>query len=309
MRHNVRGILFLCAGIAVFSLQDLILKRLSGLYPLHEAMVLRSLAAIPALFVLAVWDGGARAFASSGWRPMALRGGLNFLAYTCYYLALAALPLATTVALFFTAPLFITALAVPFLGERVTTARWTALLAGFAGVLVIVRPGSAFFDWAALLPLFSGLFYASAQILARRMGARETATAMSFYSNLAFLAGATLLSLIFGAGAHADESQPSLAFLLRGWSTPPPVDLALMLSCGLIAALGLTLLTQAYRLAEASLVAPFEYTALFWGLLWGWLFWQDWPGPADWAGIAVLVAAGLVLLYGDRASAAQDPAE
>lgn len=305
--RRLNGILFLLAGIAVFSVQDLILKFLSGAYPLHEAMVLRSLAAIPALLVLALWDGGLATLASRGWRAMAARGVLNFCAYTAYYLALAALPLATTVALFFTAPLFITALSVPFLGERVTGARWMALLTGFAGVLIIVRPGSALFDWAALLPLFSGLFYAAAQIFARRMGVRESATAMSFYSNLAFLGGATILSAVFGGGAFADEGQASLGFLTRGWSDPSLRDLALMLSCGVIAAVGLTFLTQAYKLAEASLVAPFEYTALIWGLTWGWFFWQDWPEPIEWAGIAVLVAAGLILLYGDRHSAEPEP--
>lgn len=304
--RTIAGVTFLIAGIAVFSVQDLILKLLSGAYPLHQAMVLRSLAAIPALLLLALWDGGLRTLASSGWRGMAARGVLNFLAYTSYYLALAALPLATTVALFFTAPLFITALSLPFLGERVTPARWLALFAGFAGVLIIVRPGSDVFEWAALLPLFSGLFYGLAQILARRMGQHETATAMSFYSNFAFLGGAAILSGIFGTGALADEAQASLAFLTRGWATPTTRDLLLMLSCGVIAAIGLTFLTQAYRLAEASLVAPFEYTALVWGLLWGWLFWQDWPEPTDWAGIAVLVAAGLILLYGDRRPARRE---
>lgn len=307
--RTIAGVAFLLTGIAVISVQDLILKLLSGAYPLHQAMVLRSLAAIPALLLLALWDGGPRTLASAGWRGMAARGILNLFAYTCYYLALAALPLATTVALFFTAPLFITALSVPFLGERVTPARWLALVGGFAGVLIIVRPGSDVFEWAALLPLFSGLFYGLAQILARRMGRQETATAMSFYSNFAFLGGATLLSALFGTGAFADEAQASLAFMIRGWATPTTRDLSLMLSCGVIAAVGLTFLTQAYRLAEASLVAPFEYAALVWGLLWGWLFWRDWPDMVDWAGIAVLVAAGLILLYGDRTRPQQDPAQ
>jgi drug/metabolite transporter (DMT)-like permease len=92
----------------------------------------------------------------------------------------------------------------------------------------------------------------------------------------------------------------SLAFLVRGWSMPGLADLLMMMACGAIAAIGLTLLTQAYRLADASLLAPFEYVALFWALAWGWLVWGDWPTSAVWAGIAILVATGLFLFYLER---------
>ncbi len=87
---------------------------------------------------------------------------------------------------------------------------------------------------------------------------------------------------------------------MRGWAWPALGDLLLMMACGLVAAIGLTLLTQAYRMAEATLVAPFEYTALFWGVLWGWIMWGDWPDAIAWLGIAILIGAGLVLLYTDR---------
>lgn len=308
MSQNIRGILFLLAGIAVFSLQDLILKLLSGAYPLHEAMVVRSIAAIPFLLLIAHRDGGLGTLLSPGRGQMLGRGVMNFLAYTSYYLALAALPIATTVTLYFTAPFFITALSILFLGERVTALRWITLLGGFAGVLVVMRPGGEAFSWAMVLPVFASFFYAAAMIVARRIGGQETATAMAFYSNLTFLIGALALAAVFGSGAHADESQKSMAFLLRGWTVPPAADLALMAACGLIAAVGLTLLTQAYRIGQANAVAPFEYSALFWGLMSGWLVWGDWPDRPTWAGIAMLVGAGLVLLYSERRNPTEEPA-
>lgn len=298
-RNNARGIACLIAGIAIFSVQDLVLKVISDGYPLHEAMLIRSLSAIPFLLILVQREGGLHTLASAGMRAMGLRGVLNFFAYTFYYLALAALPLATTVALYFTAPLFITALSILFLGEKVTTGRWIALLAGFAGTLIMVRPGSDLFDWAALLPVTSGLFYGAAMVMTRRLGVRDTAPAMAFHSNLVFLFGALALSLVFGRGGFDGSLHESLSFLVRGWVTPTLSDLGLMMTCGLVAAVGLTLLTQAYRMAEATLVAPFEYTALFWGVLWGWLFWSDWPDMVAWIGITVLIGAGLVLLYTD----------
>lgn len=294
---NIRGIVFLCAGIAIFSVQDLILKLLSGSYPLHQAMVLRSLSAIPFMLAI-VWgfDGSLRTLISPRWPAMLGRGVLNFLAYTAYYLALAALPMPTTVALYFTAPLFITILSVLMLGEHVSFRRWLAVAAGFGGVVIMVRPGGALFDWAALLPVFCGAAYALSMILARTMGTRDSAAAMAFWGNIAFLLCATGLSLWFGAGGHAEAAHPSLAFLTRGWVMPTQTDFWLMCACGFIAAVGLTLLTQAYRIGQSSVVAPFEFSFAFWGILWGWLFWGDLPDALGWIGIGVIIAAGIYVL-------------
>lgn len=298
---SVSGVGYLVAGIAVFSVQDLILKHLSGTYPLYEAMVLRSLTALPFLLVLVHLGGGLRTLVTPGWRIMLARGFVMFAAYTCYYLALAALPLATTVALYFTAPLFITLLSVLVLAERVGPRRWSAVAAGFGGVVIMVRPGSDLFDWAALLPLVSGLSYGIAMIAARRLGATETAAALAFWGNLVFLGCALVMTAVLGGGDFAREDHASLAFLLRGWVAPGLGDLGLMMACGLIAAAALTLLTQAYRVSESNLVAPFEYTAMIWGVLYGWLFWRDWPDALGWAGIAVIIGAGLYVLYREGA--------
>ena len=178
-RESTRGILFLVAGVAVFSLQDVILKWLSGDYPLHQAMVIRSLTAIPFLLGLLHLEGGTKLLFTAGTRAMVGRGLIMFLAYFTYYIALPALPLATTVALYFSAPLFITALSVVILGETVGPRRWIALALGFAGVVIVVRPGSSLFDWAAILPVLSGLCYALSMIHARKLGTTETAAALA----------------------------------------------------------------------------------------------------------------------------------
>ena len=294
---NSRAILFLVAGIAIFSVQDLILKLLSGDYPLHQAMVLRSLTALPLLLLLVHRDGGLSTLFTRSTRAMILRGGVMFTAYTCYYLALAALPMATTVALYFSAPLFITILSVVVLKETVGPRRWVALFAGFAGVLIMVRPGGDLFDWAALLPVIAGLTYAVSMISARRLGSSETAPALAFWGNAVFLVAAIAMSAVLGPGAWEGNAHPSLAFLLRGWAMPTALDLMLMMACGVIAAIGLTLLTQAYRVAESSVVTPFEYTGLVWSVIYGWVFWRDWPVMTDWIGIAIITGAGLYILW------------
>ena len=294
------GILCLCAGIGLFAIQDLILKLLSGSYPLSEAMVLRGLTAMPLLMLLAVRDGGLRTLITPATGRMIARGVIMFMAYAAYYLALPALPIATTVALYFTAPLFITVLSVLWLKENVGWRRWAAVALGFSGVVVMVRPGAAMFDWAALMVLLSGLSYGGAMIFARKLGETETAPAMAFWGNFVFLVVALAMSTAFGSGAFANESHPTLAFLLRGWAWPSTIDALLMCGCGVIAALGLTLLTQAYRIADSNAVAPFEYSYMLWGVLWGWTFFNEWPDLISWIGIAIIMAAGLLVLWREK---------
>jgi drug/metabolite transporter (DMT)-like permease len=262
-------------------------------------MVLRCLVAVPCLLVITrLYDGTLTTLISPSWPMMLARGVLNFVAYTAYYLALAALPMATTVALYFTAPLMIVILAVLFLKEKVSLDRWIALSVGFLGVLLMVRPGSLIFDWATLLPILCGTTYAALMIMARVMGQRDSAAAMAFWGNAAFLAAATALSLIYGwnddAGGH-----PSMSFLTRGWVWPTLWDGFLMGFCGVIAAVGLTLLTEAYRIAQSSSVAPFEFTFAFWGVLYGWVFFDDLPGGLGWIGLFVIIASGIYVLVNE----------
>lgn len=300
LSRNSAGILFLIAGIAVFAVQDLILKLLSGTYPLHQAMVLRSLTAVPFLLILVKLNGGLATLVTPGLPRMIGRGFVMFTAYTSYYLALAALPLASTVALYFAAPLFITLLSVLILNEKVSILRWFAVATGFAGVIIMVRPGSNLFDWAAPLAVISGLTYGISMVSARRMGSHETAAALAFWGNAVFLLCALILSAIFGSGEFAGAGHKSVAFMTRGWVWPTGFDILLMMACGVIAAAGLTLLTQAYRIAQSNVVAPFEYTALIWGVLYGWVFWSDWPDATGWVGIAIIVGSGLFVIWLER---------
>jgi drug/metabolite transporter (DMT)-like permease len=296
------GIGCLAAGVSIFTLQDLIVKLISGAYPVHQILTIRSLVAMPILLALVAFAGGLRTLLSPRAPILLVRGGIMFTAYTAYYLGLAALPLATCVSLYFASPLFITIFSVFLLKEQVGPRRWAAVLFGFLGVVAIVRPGSEIFEWAALLPVYAGLSYGFAQVLARKLGDTESAAVMASYNNLFFLIAGIALTAVLGGGSFADERHASLGFLLRGWATPSAVDLALMIACGIIAAVALTLLTEAYRAAEANIVAPFEYTALVWSVLLGWLFWRELPDAIGWAGMAVIVGAGLYLLR--RSSAA-----
>jgi drug/metabolite transporter (DMT)-like permease len=291
----------LCAGIFVFSFQDVVVKTVAGSYPVHEVITIRCLISIPILLAMLHWHGGIRAVISPRMGWLALRGGALMVSYTTYYLAFPVLPLASITALYFTVPLFVTAMAGPFLGEKIGLNRWIATLVGFAGVIVMMRPASGLFDWAALLPVGSALAYGAAALMARRLGTTDSAPVMAFYQNLLFLMGALTLAALFGQGGWAGDSQGSLAFLLRAWTLPSWPDFLLMAATGPIAAIGTVLLTQAYRMAEANLVASFEYTGLIWASLWGFTFWGEIPGAATLGGAALIIGAGLYMLYGARA--------
>jgi drug/metabolite transporter (DMT)-like permease len=149
--HRLKGIICLCAGIAIFSIQDVIIKLVSADYPVSEAITIRSIIALPLLLLLVHLDCGLGRLRSPYAAELMVRGALNLIAYTAYYLALAALPIASCVALFFTAPLFIVTLSVTWLGEAADYRRWAAVIVGFLGVVFVMRPGSEVFDWAALL--------------------------------------------------------------------------------------------------------------------------------------------------------------
>lgn len=290
------GILCLCLGIFIFSLQDAIIKAVSGDYPLTQVVATRCLVSAPILLAMIHFEGGIGAIISPEFRTLAGRAALLLLAYTTYYMAFPALPLADAVALYFTVPLFTIALAAPLLGEAIGWRRISAVLVGFAGVLVMLRPGEGLFEPAALLSLFAAVTYALAMLLARMVGSSASATVMAFYQNGVYLAGALGMAAFFHLTSIHEASHKSLDFLVRPWVWPTLKDFLLLASCGVIAAVAMTLITQAYRVAKASVVTSFEYIGMFWAPLWGFLFFGEIPYLTTIAGAALIVVAGLFAL-------------
>ena len=310
-RTRLWAALSLITGVFVFSLQDMILKYSSKTYPLTEVVSIRSTVGLIILLVFIHLTEGARKLLSPRLGLLTLRGLILLAAYGTYYMALPAMPLAQVVALFFMAPIFITALAYPMLGEKAEATHWLAIVVGFLGVIVTYWPkftGDAdapAFDWALLLPLAATVTYALAQLLARKLN-QDSAAVQGFHQNLMFLAGALILGLLFSLG-HFDQAglHPSAAFLMRDWIWGSWHDLLLLAVTGPIAALGTVLLSQAYRMAEANFVASFEYTGLIWGAGWGYLLWNEVPDKYMYAGAALIVGAGLYMLLSGRRTQAE----
>ena len=314
INRNLKGIAFLALGIAVFSIQDAVIKAVSASYPVTEAVVIRSIVGLPILLALVHYETGIGAILSRRSPMLVVRATVMLASYLVFYLAFPALPLADAVALWFMVPLIVTALAGPVLGERVPVQAWLAVGVGLLGVVIMLQPGTGLFKPAALLSLIAAFLYSVAMLMARRMGGTERASVMAFYQNLAFLFGPLALAGAFHAAGLEGSTDASLDFLVRPWVMPPLDDLLLMGSCGFVAAAGMSLLTAAYRAAEAHVITPFEYTGLVWTPLWGYVFWREVPAATTVVGAALIVGAGLWALLARRvadhkpATAAAPPA-
>ena len=295
---SVMAILYLCVGVAAFAIQDLIMKVASDDYPIHQALVIRALAALPIALIVGYMAGAFKAIKGST-RAMLPRSLLLVITNLSYYLALATLPLATVSALYLTAPLMITVLSVLLLQEKVNSAQWAAVIAGFVGMLFIVHPGYGEFEWAMTLPLLSALAYAGSVIFVRKMGGNDDSAVIAFQGTAWLSMAGVVLGLMLGFGEMEWEiqSHPSMDFLLRSWREPGLFDFLALLTSGVVGAAATLFLTKAYTSATASGLAPFEYTALIWSIVLGWLVWNHLPSGKEWVGIIILVAAGLASVY------------
>ena len=207
------------------------------------------------------------------------------------------MPMAQATAIFFISPILITLFSVLFLKETVGFWRWAAVVLGFLGVLIIVRPGAAAFQIAVLLPIGAAVCYAGFHTMTRRMGTTESAATMSVYTQITFIIVCVIIGLSVGDGRFAEQSNAALAFLFREWSWPAQADYKLFAIIGVGVACAGFLISQAYRLAPPAFVAPFEYVALPLAVFWGWAVFDEWPSGVTLIGIALIMAAGILTIW------------
>jgi drug/metabolite transporter (DMT)-like permease len=268
------GICCILAGIFCLAVSDGLAKWLGAFYSPIQLLFLRALIALPLVTALALFLGGRGALRTRHIGVHLLRGALNVVSAACFYLGLTMLPLAENTAVAFCAPLFVTAISVAFLGEKVSTGGWLAIFVGFAGVMVIVRPSPGNMQWAALLPLATALGYAVMMVSAKRIGARESMFTTMFHIVLG--------QLIF-AGLP-------LVFV---WKPIDGAHLPGFIGLAVCSTAGLGLITQAFRIAPASTVAPFDYFGLISAGLLGWFFWDELPSVWFYVGALMIAASGI----------------
>jgi drug/metabolite transporter (DMT)-like permease len=298
--NRLLAIACILGGVGLASMQDAVVKAMSGGYPAYETLLFRCVGSVPVL-VLALWhSGNMRRLATPLWPRLLLRGAILGMAYMCFVMAIAAMPIANAVAIYFTMPFFVAGLAGPLLGEKVRPHRWLAISAAFIGVLIMVRPGAGVFEPAAILAQLSALGYAVGQMIGRPISQHVPPVVISVWQNGIYLAIALALGLVFSLFDFGHFTHPSLVFLSRPFAIPTLFDGTLLFGHGLIAAVAMILFVNAYKLAEANFVAPFEYSAMIWAVLNGLLIFGDFPDVYTWIGAAVVIVAGILMIWRDR---------
>jgi drug/metabolite transporter (DMT)-like permease len=277
MSSNVKGVGFLVLAMLIISIQNIAIKWMGGDYSALEIVAVRSLVALPCTLLFYRYEGQQGLPTTQQPKLEYLRGIFLFLSYTTFMMGLAALSLADVEAIRFSGPLMITLLSVVILSEKVGLRRWLALLFGFIGVLLIVRPGSATFNLGSIFILISVIFYALMVILTRILHSNDSSATIAYFSSLVYLVAALVLAPLPAMIGEVSNAHPSLAFLIRAWSMPTFIDLIVMAGLGLVWAGWMYFLSRAYSMTQASIIAPFEYLSLPIKILWVFFIFQEIP--------------------------------
>ena len=298
--HKLRAVWFILIAITFATSQDAIVKAMSGAYPTWEAVAFRGATATPVFVAWAVLAGVNPFTRRAAWGLMFIRAVILFSAYMAFALAIATLPLANAVAIYFTMPFFIGGLSGWALGEKVPAHRWLAIVLGFIGVLISVRPGAETYHPASLLALYSAFGYAIGQMLSRKISQTTDPLLIANLQSLFYFGG----SLVFGAitiGLNLDaSSSPTFAAMTRSFVWPAPIDLSLMGLMGVFSCISSVFFVRAYQAAPASFVAPLEYSAMLFAVTYGIIWFKDYPDFYTLAGAGVVIAAGLFMVAMDH---------
>ena len=297
MDHRILGITCVVGAVAIFVLQDAVIKWLSGDYPLHEIVLARTASAIVVTLFVMRLEGGAHLLRTRRLGLHLTRSALLVIANCAFFMALAAMTIAEATSIFFVAPLMITAFSALLLGEIVGPRRWAAVCVGLVGVVVMLRPGEGVLRLAALLPIVAATAYALMQITTRRLGSTERASTIALYTQIGFIVASAAFGIAAGHGRFDPGDDPSLSFLLRAWTAPSARDALVFVAIGLVNGVGGYLMSQAYRISRPSAIAPFEYVALPMSVMWGVVFFGIWPDLVVYAGMALVCGSGLYVLH------------
>lgn len=275
---NLRGIRAMLAAVLVFAVMDTTLKLLAADYPPMQVAALRCLTSLPLVSGWLLWRGAWRSALRVRWGLHLLRALLGVVTLALFTYGVKALSLASAYAIFFVGPIIITALSVWILRERVDGARWLAIGAGMGGVLVALRPtGAGLLTLGGLAVLASAVCYAGSAISARIVARTDRPEHMTFWAMSLMAVGATLLALPDWVPVRTGHASLLGVLALSGFA-------------------GQIALTEAFRHGDASVVAPFEYTALAWGAAIDWLLWHSLPDRTTLLGAAIVIGSGVYLL-------------
>ena len=296
---NLKAVLNLLLAMFCISIMDAVIKMLSGGYALHQLVFIRALLSMIILLPILLRHG-IMALNTQRRGAHFLRGLFLVMANMTFYTGLASLPLAQASAVVFFSPVIITVLSWYFLGEQFGPFRWLAVLVGLTGMIFVVQPFSVQIELAYLWPLAAAFCYAGFTTVTRHIGDTESAALLAVTVQVSFLLASGLIGLTVGHGQFAGHADPGIEFLLRAWRWPPPGDVVYLAGIGGLSAITALSLSYAYRSAQASFLAPFEYAILPLVLLWGYLIFSEFPDTLALFGIVLIAIGGIIVWLDGR---------
>lgn len=288
LRHDIRrGALMMLGATALFTIMSAMIKGVSDEIHFIETMFFRSAFALPVVFAIALRSRDWKVLRTKRLPGHLLRAFTGTMAQGCSFFALTVLPLAEQTALTYTTPLFVTILSIPLLGEVVRIHRWSAVIVGFIGILVIALGQGAFAGGGTMdrmmmigmgVAVVQGMFSAVTTLLVRNLSSTESSSTIVMWQSL-LMTAFTLVALPFV------------------WTTPSFTALMLLIGVGLIGGVAQVMLTEAYASAQVSALGPYSYTSILWSVALGWMIWGHAPSWATVLGSVLIVASGLYILH------------
>jgi drug/metabolite transporter (DMT)-like permease len=280
-QHSLRGILYISSAVFILAISDALVKWLvmEDMHPLQLLAVRTWITLL--LFGFLLRSHGRAKVVSRRWKPQLARGLVGSMAPVFFFLALRNMPLAEATALFFCSTFIMVILSAVFLNEKVGIHRWLAVVVGFSGILLITRPGTDLFRIEAIYVMLAGLFYSIMVVSGRWLSRSDSTLSLVFYFNLALLMVSTI----------------SLPWVWQPLANYFWVATAVVAVLNFLAHLGIA---QAFKLAPVAVIAPFEYSAMVWATLLGFLIWGDLPDLAGFAGIIVIIGSGVYIAARER---------
>jgi drug/metabolite transporter (DMT)-like permease len=277
MSSTLQGIAIMVVGVALLTANDAISKYLTESHPVGQVICLRQAATLLVIAPYVMLVSGWGSLRVVSWPGQITRGLLFVANAALIVLGFSLLPLATVIIIMFASPIVTALFSAPLLAERVSLNRWFAILAGFTGVLVVIRPGGAGFEWALVIPVGAAIANSLRDIVTRRLSRSETSISMLMWSTL----------IVMTAG---------LVTAPFGWQPVTATAAAWFVAAGVFNATAHFLLIEALRLGEAAVIAPVRYTSLIWATLIGFFVWRELPDAWVVAGSAVIIASGIYMI-------------
>ena len=299
--NNPKGILFILTGMALFSIQDSLIKYIFEDTALYELYFGRTLTA---LILLALYlKITSQKLVMKTYYPLltTVRVICFFFGFSFFYISLTYMSLAMANALFFSSPFFISILAIVFLGEKIGIRRWLAIIVGFLGVYIVLNPNFENFDYTKLAPVACALFYAISMTITKITSDKDSVYSQMFHLYIGAIGISIIFFIFTGKGQFNTFSDPTLQFILREWFTNPTYSWPFIIIMGLVASLSFYFVFSAYSIASPSVVSLFEYSLIIWAIIIGYLLFNDIPTARTFIGVALIIGAGVYIYIREKA--------